>query len=245
MKVFSFTQKGANNKINNDAILVNGENIVSNPWIIKEQDKYSHFHESLDASLIALVADGLGSTFASQRAVDVYNEGFLDLIDLVGEQDIVYWIMQMFVKLEVMTSRDSAGDIMKATSGTSIAGVIMHKFAGAFIFHAGDSKVFAVKSNIAYQITKDHFYGNVLENCACAGGGHYISIEGARRNKNTSFFVATNSFFEVLSQKCGDVEKALLKIMNKNGSEESIEEIKALMKDSPDNVSAIGIIIDK
>lgn len=243
MKVFSFTQKGINNKVNNDALLLNGEEILSNPWIIKEQDNYSHFNENLNGSLISLVADGLGSTFASQYAVNIYNEGFLDLIELVGEQDIVQWIMHMFVKLEVNAARDFARDIIKATSGTSIAGVIVHKLAGCFIFNAGDSKVFAVKSNGCYQITKDHFYGNVLENCACAGGGHYISIEGARRNKKTSFFLASNSFCEVLSQKCGDISNAIFEIMSKNSSEESIEEIKSIMKESCDNVSAIGIKI--
>lgn len=244
MNVFSFTQKGLDSKVNNDAILFSSEETISNPCIISEQNNYSHFKDGLDCSLIALLADGLGSTFASKFAVEIYNEGFMDLLDLVGEQDIVHWIMHYFVKLEINAARESSGDMNKATSGASIAGVIIHKSAGSFIFNAGDVKVFVVKGSKAYQITRDHFYGNVLENCACAGGGHYISIEGARRDKKTSYFMATNSFCEIISQKYSSIVDGIYDIMNEKTSEETIKKMKYIFKNCRDNVSAIGIRCD-
>ena len=91
MDIFSFTNKS--NKTNTDTILFNSEAILGRPLIINEQDNYSHFINSIEGTCISLVADGLGDTFASKLAADVYNENFLDLVELVGEQEVINWIM--------------------------------------------------------------------------------------------------------------------------------------------------------
>ena len=64
----------------------------------------------------------MGDNFASKLAVETYNENFLDLIETVGEQEIINWIMHNFIKLEVNAARESADDKIKAMSGASIAG---------------------------------------------------------------------------------------------------------------------------
>ena len=241
MNIFCFTNKGANSKINTDTILFNSEAILGNPLIINEQNNYSHFINSIEGSALGLIADGLGDTFSSKLAVETYNENFLDLIETVGEQEIINWIMHNFIKLEVNAARESADDKIKAMSGASIAGILYHKFAGVFIFHAGDSKVFAVDKDKAMQITKDHINGYGLENCACAGGGHYISIEGARRNKNHNYFIATNSMCELLSKKYNSVEEGVFDIMKIDNIENSINELKKLSENYEDNTTALGI----
>ena len=242
MNIFCFTNKGANSKINTDTILFNSEAISGNPLIINEQNNYSHFINSIEGSALGLIADGLGDNFASKLAVKTYNENFLDLIETIGEQEIINWIMHNFIKLEVNAARESADDKIKAMSGASIAGILYHKFAGVFIFHAGDSKVFAVDKDKAMQITKDHINGYSLENCACAGGGHYISIEGARRNKNHNYFIATNSMCELLSKKYNSVEEGIFDIMKIDNIENSINELKKLSENYKDNTTALGLI---
>ena len=122
MNIFCFTNKGANSKINTDTILFNSEAISGNPIIINEQNNYSHFINSIEGSALGLIADGLGDNFASKLAVETYNENFLDLIETVGEQEIINWIMHNFIKLEVNAARESADDKIKAMSGASIAG---------------------------------------------------------------------------------------------------------------------------
>ena len=242
MNIFCFTNKGANSKINTDTILFNSEAISGNPLIINEQNNYSHFINSIEGSALGLIADGLGDNFASKLAVETYNENFLDLIETVGEQEIINWIMHNFIKLEVNAARESADDKIKAMSGASIAGILYHKFAGVFIFHAGDSKIFAVDKDKAMQITKDHINVYGLENCACAGGGHYISIEGARRNKNHNYFIATNSMCELLSKKYNSVEEGVFDIMKIDNIENSINELKKLSENYEDNTTALGLI---
>ena len=242
MNIFCFTNKGINAKINTDTILFNSEAISGNPLIISEQNNYSHFINAIEGSAIGLIADGLGDTFASKLAVKTYNENFLDLIEIVGEQEAVNWIMHNFIKLEVNAARESADDKNKAMSGASIAGILYHKFTGIFIFHAGDSKVFAVDKEKSIQITNDHTNGYALENCACAGGGHYISIEGARRNKNHNYFIATNSMCELLSKKYNSAEEGIFDIMNINDAEKSIEKLKILSENYEDNTTALGLI---
>ena len=242
MNIFCFTNKGINAKINTDTILFNSEAISGNPLIISEQNNYSHFINAIEGSAIGLIADGLGDTFASKLAIETYNENFLDLIEIVGEQEAVNWIMHNFIKLEVNAARESADDKNKAMSGASIAGILYHKFAGIFIFHAGDSKVFAVDKEKSIQITNDHTNGYALENCACAGGGHYISIEGARRNKNHNYFIATNSMCELLSKKYNSAEEGVFDIMNISNTEKSIEKLKALSENYEYNTTALGLI---
>ena len=242
MNIFCFTNKGVNSIINNDTILFNSEAIYGNPLIINEQNNYSHFINSAEGSAIGLVADGLGDNFASKLAVEIYNENFLDLIEIVGEREAVNWIMHNFIKLEVNAAKESADDKNKAMSGTSIAGILYHKFAGVFVFHAGDSKIFAVDKDKAIQITKDHTNGYALENCACAGGGHYIAIEGARRNKNHNYFIATNSMCEFLSKKYSSVEEGVYNIIKLNDAEKSINELKALSKDYGETITALGLM---
>ena len=241
MNIFTFTNKGSNTKINTDTILFNGESISGNPILINEQNNYSHFINDIEGTSIALVADGLGDTFASKLSIDVYNENFLDLLELVGEQEVTNWIMHNFVKLEVVAARESADDKDKSMAGASIAGVICHKFVGAFVFNAGDSKVFALNKNRAIQISRDHINGNALENCACAGGGHYITIEGARRNKNYNYFIASNSMIDLLSEKYESAEAGINDIINSQSTEEALNKLKKLSENSNDNVSAIGL----
>lgn len=241
MNIFTFTNKGSNTKINTDTILFNGESISGNPILINEQNNYSHFINDIEGTSIALVADGLGDTFASKLSIDVYNENFLDLLELVGEQEVTNWIMHNFVKLEVVAARESADDKDKSMAGASIAGVICHKFVGSFVFNAGDSKVFALNKNRAIQISRDHINGNALENCACAGGGHYITIEGARRNKNYNYFIASNSMIDLLSEKYESAEAGINDIMNCPSTEEALNKLKKLSENSNDNVSAIGL----
>ena len=241
MNTFCFTNKGTNAKINADTILFVSEAISGNPLIINEQNNYSHFINSIEGSSIGLVADGLGDTFASRLAAQTYNENFLDLIEIVGEQEAINWIMHNFIKLEVNAAKESVNDKNKAMSGASIAGILYHKFVGIFIFHAGDSKVFAVDKDKATQITKDHINGYVLENCACAGGGHYISIEGSRRNKSYNYFIATNSMCELLSKKYSSTEEGVYNIMKLNNAENSISELKKLSENYGDNITALGL----
>lgn len=242
MNIFCFTNKGKNAKINADTILFNSEAITGNPLIIREQNNYSHFINSIEGSAIGLIADGLGDAFASRMAVEVYNENFLDLIEIVGEREAVNWIMHNFIKLEVNAAKESAEDKDKAMSGASIAGILFHKFAGIFVFHAGDSKIFAVDKDKAIQITKDHINGHILENCACAGGGHYISIEGSRRNKKHNYFLATNSTSELLSKKYDSLEEGVFEIMKTNNTEESANKLKILSENCEDNITALGLI---
>ena len=242
MNIFTFTNKGSNTKINTDAFLFNSEAISGNPIIINEQNSYSHFLDNIEGIAVSVLADGLGDTFASRLAVNIYNENFLDLLELVGEQEVMNWIMHNFIKLEVTASRESADDREKSMAGTSIAGVLYHKFAGVFVFNAGDSKVFAVDNKRAIQISRDHIVGNALENCACAGGGHYITIEGARRNKRHNYFIASNSMIELLSDKYESAEAGINDIMIfSNTAEESLNKLKKLSEASNDNVSAVGL----
>ncbi|ADG71481.1 serine/threonine protein phosphatase [Brachyspira murdochii] len=241
MNIFTFTKKGSNTKINTDTILFNSEAVSGHPILINEQENYSHFINNISGTAVSLIADGLGDTFASKLAVDVYNENFLDLIELVGEQEVFNWIVHNFVKLEVVASRDSADDKEKSMAGASIAGVLYHKFVGAFVFNAGDSKVFAVNKNRAIQVTRDHINGNALENCACAGGGHYITVEGARRNQNYNYFIASNSMIELLSNKYKNHEEAVIDIMLSSNTEDALNKINKITENSKDNVSALGL----
>ena len=241
MNIFTFTNKGSNTKINTDTILFNSEAISGNPIIISGQNNYSHFINDIEGIAVSLLADGLGDTFASKLAVNIYNENFLDLLELVGEQEVMNWIMHNFIKLEVTSSRESADDREKAMAGASIAGVLYHKFAGVFAFNAGDSKVFSVDNKKAIQISRDHINGNALENCACAGGGHYITIEGARRNRNYNYFIASNSMAELLSKNYNNAEDVVYNIMTSSNTEEALNKLKKLSENCDDNVSAIGL----
>ncbi|WP_295156192.1 serine/threonine protein phosphatase [uncultured Brachyspira sp.] len=241
MNIFTFTKKGSNTKKNTDAVLFNAEYISSNPIIINEQNNYSHFINNISGSAVSLIADGLGDTFASKLSADIYNENFLDLLELVGEQEVLNWIMHNFIKLEVTASRDSADDKKKSMAGASIAGVLYHKFAGVFVFNAGDSKVYSVNKNKVIQITRDHISGNALENCACAGGGHYITIEGARRNKNCNYLIVSNSMTELLLSKYENEQSAVNEIMGFNDMEMSLNKLKEISENSSDNVSALGL----
>ena len=117
MNIFAFTNKGTETKINTDTILFNSESVSGNPILINEQNNYSHFINNIEGTAIAMAADGLGDTFASKLSIDVYNENFLDLLELVGEQEIMNWIMHNFIKLEVIAARDSADDKNKAMAG--------------------------------------------------------------------------------------------------------------------------------
>lgn len=241
MNIFTFTKKGSNTKKNTDAVLFNAEYISSNPIIINEQNNYSHFINNISGTAVSLIADGLGDTFASKLSADIYNENFLDLLELVGEQEVLNWIMHNFIKLEVTASRDSADDKKKSMAGASIAGVLYHKFAGVFVFNAGDSKVYSVNKNKVIQITRDHISGNALENCACAGGGHYITIEGARRNKNCNYLIVSNSMTELLLSKYENEQSAVNEIMGFNDMEMSLNKLKEISENSSDNVSALGL----
>ncbi|WP_300366553.1 serine/threonine protein phosphatase [Brachyspira sp.] len=241
MNICTFTNKGSNTKKNTDTILFNGEYISGSPILINEQNNYTHFINNISGSAISLIADGLGDTFASKLAIDVYNENFLDLLELVGEQEVLNWVMHNFIKLEVVAARDSADDREKSMAGASIAGVLYHKFAGVFVFNAGDSKVYCVNKNKVIQVSRDHISGNVLENCACAGGGHYITIEGARRNKNCNYFIASNSMIELLSSKYENIETAINDIMNCDNMEVALNKLKQISENCIDNVSAIGL----
>lgn len=238
MDIFSFTNKSNNNKTNTDTILFNSEAILGRPLIINEQNNYSHFINSMEGTCISLVADGLGDTFASKLAIDVFNENFLDLVELVGEQEVINWIMHNFIKLEVNAARESADNVQKSMAGASIAGVLYHKFAGVFVFHAGDAKVFCIDKNKATQITRDHVNGYALENCACAGGGHYITIEGSRRNKSQNYFIATNSMCEAIASNFSSLEEGVYNIMSLS-TEEAINKLKAI--NSNDNITAFGL----
>lgn len=241
MNIFTFTKKGSNTKKNTDAVLFNAEYISSNPIIINEQNNYSHFINNISGTAVSLIADGLGDTFASKLSADIYNENFLDLLELVGEQEVLNWIMHNFIKLEVTASRDSADDKKKSMAGASIAGVLYHKFAGVFVFNAGDSKVYSINKNKVIQITRDHISGNALENCACAGGGHYITIEGARRNKNCNYLIVSNSMTELLLSKYENEQSAVNEIMGFNDMEMSLNKLKEISENSSDNVSALGL----
>ena len=241
MNIFTFTKKGLNTKINTDTILFNSESVSGNPLLINEQNNYSHFIDNMEGTAVSMIADGLGDTFASKLAIDVYNENFLDLLELVGEQEIINWIIHNFIKLEVVAARDSADDKEKAMAGASIAGVLYHKFAGVFAFNAGDSKVFAVNKNRAIQVTRDHISGNALENCACAGGGHYITVEGARRNQNYNYFIASNSMIELLSNKYKNAQEAIIDIMLSSNTQEALSKINKITETSNDNISAVGL----
>ena len=136
----------------------------------------------------------------------------------------------------------TADDKEKAMAGASIAGVLYHKFAGIFVFNAGDSKVYAVNRSKVFQISRDHIKGNALENCACAGGGHYITIEGARRNQNYNYFIASNSMVELLLNKYGNIEEAINDIMGSSNTEEAVNKLKTIAENSKDNVSALGLL---
>lgn len=241
MNIFAFTKKGTHKKVNTDTILFNGQYISGNPLLINEQNNYSHFINNMEGSAVSLIADGLGNTFASKLAADIYNENFLDLLELVGEQEVLNWIMHNFIKLEVTAARDSEDDKEKKVAGASIAGVLYHNFTGVFVFNAGDSKVFAVNKNRIIQISRDHTAGNALENLACAGGGHYITIEGARRNANYNYFIASNSMAELLYEKYGSLESAIKDIMNSSNTEEALNKMNKITEDSADNVSALGL----
>ena len=239
MNIFTFTKKGNSKKINTDTILFNNESISGNPIIVNEQNNYSHFINDIEGTSISLLSDGLGDVFASRLASLIYNENFLDLLELVGEQEVLNWIMHNFIKLEVMAAKESANDKEKSMAGASIAGVLYHKFAGVFVFNAGDAKVFVVDSKKAMQISRDHTNYNVLENCACAGGGHYITIEGARRNKNHNYFIATNSMCDLLSGWYDSAEDGVFNIMS--NTEDALKKLEKLTENYNDNISSIGL----
>ena len=241
MNIFTFTNKGCNTKTNTDTILFNSEAISGNPILINEQNNYSHFIDNIEGTAVSLIADGLGDTFASKLAINVYNENFLDLLELVGEQEVLNWVMHNFIKLEVIAARDSADDKEKSMAGASIAGIVYHKFAGLFAFNAGDSKIYAVNKSRAIQISRDHMNGSVLENCACAGGGHYITVEGSRRNQNYNYFIASNSMAELLSGKYNTAEEGVSDIMSSSSTEEAVNKLKRLAENCSDNISALGL----
>ena len=86
-----------------NTILFNSESVSGNPLLINEQNNYSHFIDNMEGTAVSMIADGLGDTFASKLAIDVYNENFLDLLELVGEQEIINWIIRIYVHIRVKT----------------------------------------------------------------------------------------------------------------------------------------------
>lgn len=243
MKVFSFTKKGTDKKINTDSMLFTSGSIISNPWIINGQDNYSHYIDNIDDISLALIADGLGDKFASELSTKIFNNDFFNALNLVGEQEIFYWISESFVRLELNASRESAIDKSTETAGASLAGVFYYPFAGFFVFNAGDSKVFSFKNNAVKQLTVDHTSNGVLENCACAGGGHYVSIQGGMRDKTTSYLITTNSFIELVEKKNLDINDTVNKVLSSKNSEEAIKILKQITGDFYENISFIGISI--
>jgi len=243
MNIFCFTQQGSKKQLNTDALLVTGESFISNPWIINEQKEYSHYNQTKSDGYIALIADGLGSSFASKLATTVYNNDFINTFDLVGEQEVFYWISESFVRLELKAATESMNDVNNSTSGASIAGIVHFEKTGTFIFNSGDAKIYALKNNKVNLVSRDHFSDGVLQNCACAGGGHYISIEGALRDKTVSYFIVTSSFTDYANSNYTSIENVILDLANdKENSENMIKKIKDMYKDSDDNFSIIGII---
>lgn len=243
MNIFCFTHQGSKKQLNTDALLVTGESFISNPWIINEQKEYSHYNQIKSDRYIALIADGLGSSFASKLATTVYNNDFINTFDLVGEQEVFYWISESFVRLELKSATESIDDTKNSTSGASIAGIVHFEKIGTFIFNSGDAKVYALKNNKVNLVSCDHFFNGVLQNCACAGGGHYISTSGALRDKTVSYFIVTSSFTDYANSNYSSIENVILDLASdKESSECMIKKIKDLYKDSDDNFSIIGII---
>ena len=243
MNIFCFTQQGAKKQVNTDAMLVTGESFMSSPWIISEQKEYSHYNKTESDRYIALVADGLGSLFASKLSTTVFNNDFINTFDLVGEQEIFYFLSESFVRLELTAAGQSKDDIEKSTSGASIAGIVHFEQTGTFIFNSGDAKVYALKNDKVKLVTRDHSFDGVLENCACAGGGHYISVEGALRDRTVSYFIVTGSFTEYANSKHTSIENVILEIAkDKENSENMIKKLKEMYKDADDNFSIIGVI---
>lgn len=243
MNIFCFTQQGSKKRLNTDTLLVTGEGFASNPWIIEEQKEYSHYNQIKSDRYIALVADGLGSSFVSKLATTAYNNDFTNTLDLVGEQEVFYWISESFVRLELKAATESANDADNSTSGASIAGIIHFEKIGTFIFNSGDAKVYALKNNKVNLVSRDHFFDGVLQNCAGAGGGHYISAEGALRDKTVSYFIITSSFAAYANSNYSSLENVILDLAkDKESPENMIKKIKDMYKDSDDNFSIIGII---
>lgn len=243
MNIFCFTQQGLEKNVNTDTLLVTGDTFLSNPWLVNEQREYSHYSQVESDIYMALIADGLGSLFASRLALTTYNNEFVNTLELVGEQEIFHWLSESFVRLELIASRESGDDIEKSTSGASIAGLIHFKKTGTFIFNSGDTQVYALKDGKVNLLSRNHFLNGVLENCACAGGGHYISIEGARREKSVSYFIVTSSFVDYTNSKLGSIESIILDIsQDKDSAENMIKKLKNMYKDSSDNISIIGLI---
>ena len=83
--------------------------------------------------------------------------------------------------------------------------------------------------------------GNALENCACAGGGHYITIEGARRNQNYNYFIASNSMIDILISKYNSAEEGINYIMSSSSTEEAVNKLKKITDNSIDNTTALGL----
>ena len=240
MKVNILTKKGTNKKSNTDCLLFVSEGTQSNPVIIDSQDFYSHYLD-VDSSFLAVMSDGMGgdasATMASKKVVQIFQEHFHKLINTISEQEIMYTISDLFVRIELAIAKESSENENYIGASAGLAGILYNEAVGFFVFNSGDVRVYKKEEDgeIA-SITKDHVYNDVVENFAGGGGRHYISTVGAMRKIPTYHFIATQGFYDNVSNQ--DIEK----ILKNNDSQIVINEMKDKLENMPNNSSIIHIL---
>ncbi len=201
MKISVLTKQGNSKKLNADSMLFVSEDTKDNPILIDSQSQYSHYVESND-SFIAVIADGLGSDeaalVAAKTVVAMFFKHSADLLGNISEQDIMYNISDLFVRIELEIAKTVSQDKTLVGASASLAGILYNKSVGLFTFNAGDVRVYKKDTTDSLTtITKDHTSKDgTIENFAGGGGNHYITSTGAISKLPMYHIIASRGLYE-------------------------------------------------
>lgn len=124
---------------------------------INEDSLYYGWNANHD--FIGVVCDGIGGAaageVASGIAVSMISEQFMDAPVFHKDYEVDEWIRLSLSKINDMIYTRSMWSRKNRGMGTTIAGVLIASI-GTYIFHAGDSRIYAMYPDGLIQMSEDH-----------------------------------------------------------------------------------------
>lgn len=139
---------------------------LSDTGLVRKQNQDSYYYATnAHEESIAIVCDGIGGgnagDVASQLARDVLQGCFETKPLLKSDQANKNWLEEAIKKANDEVFRQSTKSDTLKGMGTTLAGILFAKQA-TFIFHCGDSRVYAIYDDELISLTEDHNFATDL-----------------------------------------------------------------------------------